>query len=199
MSRSVDGVVRGVPKFVLLDRDGVVNQRIVGSYVSSWEKFVFLQGALEGLRLLTQQGYRTIIVSNQAGVGKGLMTAEDLQEITRRFVEEVDAQGGRIQTVYYCTHQAEDDCQCRKPKPGLLLKARAEHHFAFEDTFLIGDSESDLLAAYAVGCPTIMVSNAAPGHLEKLPHAPQAIVPSLLAAATFLVRQAHGRSRARGL
>jgi hypothetical protein len=115
------------------------------------------------------------------------MTAAHLREITRSFLEEVDAQGGRIRSVYYCTHRVEDDCQCRKPKPGLLLKAQAEHHFPFQETFLIGDSESDLLAAHAVGCPTIMISNAAPANLEKLPHRPQAIVPSLLAAAAFLV------------
>ena len=181
-----------MPRFVLLDRDGVINLRIVGSYVTSWEKFVFLPGALEGLRLLTEKGYRTIILSNQAGVGKGLMTAQDLQEITRRFVEEVEAQGGRIEAVYYCTHQAEEDCHCRKPKPGLLLQARAEHHFSFGDTFLIGDSESDLLAARAVGCPTILVSNADPADLKNLPHAPQAIVPSLLAAAAFLVNLQKG-------
>ncbi len=115
------------------------------------------------------------------------MTTADLQEITHKFVEEVEAQGGRILSVYYCTHRAEDDCQCRKPKPGLLLNAQAEHHFTFKDTFLIGDSESDLLTALAVGCPAIMVSNAPAASLEKLPHAPQATVPSLLAAAAFLL------------
>jgi D-glycero-D-manno-heptose 1,7-bisphosphate phosphatase len=173
--------------FVLLDRDGVINRRIVGGYVTCWEKFVFLPGALEGLRLLAEKNYHPIVVSNQAGVGKGLMTAADLQDITRRFLEEVEAHGGRIRRVYYCTHRAEDDCQCRKPKPGLLLNAQAEHHFAFEDTFFIGDSESDLLAAQAVGCPAIMVSNAPSAGFEKLPHAPQVTVPSLLAAAAFLL------------
>jgi D-glycero-D-manno-heptose 1,7-bisphosphate phosphatase len=91
---------------------------------------------------LTEKDYHVIVVSNQAGVGKGLMTTADLQEITRNFVEEVEAQRGRIRSVYYCTHRAEDDCQCRKPKPGLLLNAQAEHPFIFKDTFLIGDSES---------------------------------------------------------
>jgi D-sedoheptulose 7-phosphate isomerase len=176
-----------MPRFVLLDRDGVINRRIVGGYVTCWEKFVFLPGALEGLRLLAEKNYHPIVVSNQAGVGKGLMTAADLQEITRRFLAQVEAQGGRIHGVYYCTHRAEDDCQCRKPKPGLLLNAQAEHHFAFEDTFLIGDSESDLLAAQAVGCPAIMVSNTPSASFEKLPYAPRVTVPSLLAAAEFLV------------
>ena len=176
-----------MPRFVLLDRDGVINRRILGGYVTCWEKFVFLSGAIEGLRLLNEKNCHVIVVSNQAGVGKGLMTTADLQEITCKFIEEVEAQGGRIRSVYYCTHRAEDDCQCRKPKPGLLLNAQAEHHFTFEGTFLIGDSESDLLAAQAVGCPAIMVSNAPSASLEKLPHPPQVTVPSLLAAAAFLV------------
>jgi D-glycero-D-manno-heptose 1,7-bisphosphate phosphatase len=175
-----------MPGFVLLDRDGVINQRIVGGYVTSWEKFAFLPGALEGLRLLAEKNYQLIVVSNQAGVGKGLMTAADLHDITRKFLEEVEAHGGRIRSVFYCTHRAEDGCPCRKPKPGLLLNAQAEHQFNFEDTFLIGDSESDLRAAQAVGCPAIMVSNAPSAGLEKLLYAPRVTVPSLLAAATFL-------------
>lgn len=180
-----------MPRFVLLDRDGVINRRIVGSYVTCWEKFAFLPGALDGLRLLNEKDYHVIVVSNQAGVGKGLMTTADLQEITRKFIFEVEARGGRIHGIYYCTHLAEDDCQCRKPKPGLLLSAQAEHHFAFEHTFLIGDSESDLLAAHAVGCPAILVSDAPSTGLEKLTHAPQATVPSLLAAVAFLLSE-HG-------
>jgi D-glycero-D-manno-heptose 1,7-bisphosphate phosphatase len=176
-----------MPGFVLLDRDGVINQRIVGGYVTCWEKFVFLPGVLDALRLLHEKDYHAIVVSNQQGVGKGLMSAADLEEITRKFIAEVEAQGGRIHGVYYCTHRAQEDCPCRKPKPGLLLRAQAEHHFAFEDTFFIGDAESDLLAARAVGCPAIMVSDTPPAALEKRPHAPRVTVPSLLAAAAFLL------------
>jgi D-glycero-D-manno-heptose 1,7-bisphosphate phosphatase len=176
-----------MPRYVLLDRDGVINQRIVGGYVTCWEQFIFLPGALQALRLLTEKNFQLIVVSNQAGVGKGLMTAADLQEITCKFVKEAEAHGGRICSVYYCNHRAEDNCPCRKPKPGLLLKAQAEHHFTFADTFLIGDSESDLLAAHAVGCPAIMVSNTTTASFAALPHAPQATVPDLLAAATYLV------------
>jgi D-glycero-D-manno-heptose 1,7-bisphosphate phosphatase len=178
-----------MPGFVLLDRDGVINRRVGGGYVTCWEEFVFLPDALEALRLLTEKNYHVIVVSNQAGVGKGLMTNADLQEITGKFIGEVEAQGGRIRSVYYCTHRAEDECQCRKPKPGLLLLAQAEHHFAFEDTFFIGDSISDLLAAQAVGCLSILVSTAPVAGLEKPPHAPQATVPSLLVAATLLLSE----------
>jgi len=176
-------------RFVLLDRDGVINRRIVSGYVTCWEKFVFLPSALEALRLLNEKNYRVIVVSNQAGVGKGLMTAAHLDEITRRFVAEVEAQGGRILGVYYCTHRPEDGCECRKPKPGLLRRAQAEHRFDFGRTYLVGDTESDLLAAHAAGCPAIKVSDTRDAALEKLPHAPRVTVPNLLAAAEFLINK----------
>jgi histidinol-phosphate phosphatase family protein len=176
-------------RFVLLDRDGVINRRIISGYVSRWGDFVFLPGALEALRLLNERNYRVIVVSNQAGVGKGLMSAADLEEVTRRFSTEVEAHGGRILSVYCCTHREEDGCECRKPKPGLLQRAQAEHHFDFERTFLVGDAESDLLAAHAAGCPAIMVSGPPAPALEKLPHAPRLTVPTLLAAAEFLINQ----------
>ena len=83
-----------MPRFVLLDRDGVINRRIVSGYVSRWEEFVFLPGGLEALRLLNEKNYQVIVVSNQAGVGKGLMSAADLDEVTLRFIAEVEALGG---------------------------------------------------------------------------------------------------------
>ncbi|MGD0124559.1 MAG: HAD family hydrolase [Terriglobia bacterium] len=178
-----------MPRFVLLDRDGVINRRIISGYVTAWEKFVFLPGALGALRLLHEKNYQVIVVSNQAGVGKGLMSAADLDEITRRFVAEVEAQGGRILGVYYCTHRPEDGCECRKPKPGLLRRAQAEHRFDFGRTYLVGDTESDLLAAHAAGCPAIKVSDTRDAALEKLPHAPRVTVPNLLAAAEFLINK----------
>ncbi len=175
-------------KYVLLDRDGVINLRIPGGYVTAWEQFVFAPGALEGLRLLGQRGYRAIVVSNQACVGKGLMTLPDLDEITRRFVEKVEKYGGRIGGVYYCPHRKEDHCRCRKPQPGLLLNAQRKHHFSFASTFLIGDSETDLLAAHTVGSPALMIasdSSVVPGGVAWRP---RAILPNLLAAAEFIVK-----------
>ncbi len=175
-------------KYVLLDRDGVINLRIPGGYVTAWEQFVFAPGALEGLRLLAQRGYCAIVVSNQACVGKGLITPSGLEEITRRFIEKVGEYGGRIGGVYYCPHRMEDDCRCRKPQPGLLLKAQRKHHFSFASTFLIGDSETDLLAAGAVGSPALLIgadSSAVPGEVAWRP---RAVLPNLLAAAQFILK-----------
>ena len=121
-----------MPRFVLLDRDGVINQRIVGGYVTCWDKFIFLPGALEGLRLLTEENYQVTVVSNQAGVGKGLMTTADLQEITRKFVKEVDAQGEQYAvftiapTGQRTTARAENRSRvcCLRPRPSITLPLR---------------------------------------------------------------------------
>jgi len=175
------------PKFVLLDRDGVINRRIPGGYVTSWESFEFLPGALEAFKLLAENGYETLVISNQAAVGMKLMTSDELGLLTRQFEREVEKKGGRIRGVFYCTHRKEDDCKCRKPRPGLFLEARRQHHLHFNETVLIGDSESDALAANLVGCPFIHIAEAEalPSHTFKNP--PLATVRSLLEAVQFLL------------
>jgi D-glycero-D-manno-heptose 1,7-bisphosphate phosphatase len=174
-------------RFILLDRDGVINRKIQNGYVASWRDFRFLPGALEALRLLTEGGYRPIVVSNQAGVGKGLMTPSALNLITARFTRKAQAAGGRIHKVYYCTHRKEARCPCRKPRPGLLLKARQENSFEFSETWLVGDSLSDLLAARSVGCPMILVNGNPPSLVKEWAFHPLATVPDLRSAADFIL------------
>ena len=173
-------------KFILLDRDGVINRRVREGYVTSWDRFVFLPRALEGLRLLAEHGYAALVVSNQAAVAKGLMGPAELDAITRRFLDEAEEAGGRIESVYYCLHRPEDGCDCRKPEPGLLRQAQAEHGFAFRQTFLLGDTERDLEAAARVGCPAILIAadgeSAAPSEWPR-----RATLPSLYAAAEFVI------------
>jgi len=178
-----------VSKFVLLDRDGVINQRVPDGYVTEWAQFIFMPGALEGLRFLKENGYSAIIVSNQACVGKGLLSPSKLDEITQQFLKEIQAQGGAVCAVYYCPHREEEGCDCRKPKPGLLRRAQAEHHFDFADTLLIGDSESDLQAAHAVGSPALLISNDDTLQFGASPYRPRGVFPDLLAAARFLVER----------
>jgi histidinol-phosphate phosphatase family protein len=177
-----------LPKFVLLDRDGVINRRIRRGYVTSWKQFIFLPGVIEGLRRLSLERYSIIVVSNQAGVGKGLVAPSDLNEITRRFVKKVRIHGGLIDAVYYCVHRKEARCQCRKPRPGLLVQAQADYHFQSSETYLIGDSPSDLMAARQAGCPMIMV-NRNPANLPRLFSQPPAfVVPDFPAAVDVLLR-----------
>lgn len=152
----------GKTRFLLLDRDGVINRRIPDGYVTSWEAFEYLPRALEALQLLARHGYAALVISNQACVGKGLLSARELELMTQRFVSEVSAAGGDIRGVYYCIHVEEEHCSCRKPQPGLLARAQREHGFRFAETFMIGDSFSDIEAARRVGSPAILVSSSVP-------------------------------------
>lgn len=186
MRRPVPTRQRGT---VLLDRDGVINRRIENGYVSSWEQWGFLPGALEGLRLLRENGFRTLVVSNQAGVGKGLVSESRLRAITARFLKEVEKHGGRIQKVYYCTHRQEEACECRKPRPGLLIKAQKEFRFHFADAFMVGDSENDLRAAREVGCRAILISNGRRARPAGFPYKAVEAFPDLLQAARFIIER----------
>jgi D-glycero-D-manno-heptose 1,7-bisphosphate phosphatase len=144
---------------ILLDRDGVINRRIEQGYVTHWRAFEFLPGVTRAIRHLSTLGVPMLVVSNQACVGKGLLAADVLQTITRRFCREIKAHGGRIDAVYYCPHTSDQDCGCRKPRPGLLTEAAREWNVDLSRSVLIGDSESDLAAARSAGCPAILFKN----------------------------------------
>jgi D-glycero-D-manno-heptose 1,7-bisphosphate phosphatase len=142
---------------VFLDRDGVINENVDGDYVRSWEGLRLLPGALEAIAALTRAGYPIVIVTNQQGVGKGLMAAPEVDEIHRRLVGQIEAAGGRVAAVRYCPHLEADGCECRKPKPGLLTGAAEELGLDLARSVFVGDAVSDVQAAHAAGCRPILV------------------------------------------
>ncbi len=152
-------------KAVFLDRDGVIN-RDRRDYVRSWEEFEFLPGALDAFRLLATGPHRIIVVSNQSAIGRGLVSREAVDEIHARMIEAVRTGGGRIDAVYYCPHRPEDDCSCRKPRPGLLLRAARDLDLDLEGSWLIGDDLRDLESAVAAGVRPVLVRT---GHGKQLP------------------------------
>jgi len=145
---------------VILDRDGVLNRKPPRArYVRNWSEFEWLAGAKEALRLLHQNGYRVIVVSNQAGIGRGVMTETDLNDIHERMKREAEDSGGRIDAIYYCGHDWDEGCECRKPKPGMLFRAQRDLNFDLSRALFIGDDERDGEAADAAGCPSILISD----------------------------------------
>ena len=145
---------------VILDRDGVLNERPPRAhYVRSWAEFRWLPGALEALRLLRSGGFRIVVVSNQAGIARGAMSAADLDDIHRRMVAEAEAAGGGIDAFYHCPHDWDEGCECRKPKPGMLYEAQRDFSLDLTRTLLVGDDERDGQAAEAAGCPYVLVSD----------------------------------------
>lgn len=185
---------------VLLDRDGVINTSPRG-YVRSADAFTLLPGAAEALGLLTGAGYRLFLVSNQSTVGYGLVEPATLEAINAKLCAEVAAAGGRFAAMYYCVHTPRELCECRKPRPGLLRRAAAEHGFAPRDAVLVGDSDSDIEAARAFGCRAVLVRT---GRGEKTWRQcaesgiwPDEIHDDLMAVARSLVAGAPGEPCAR--
>lgn len=142
---------------IFLDRDGVVNTAPRERYVARWSDFEFLPGVLKTLRLLKEKKWMVIVVSNQAGVERGLLSRKRLASITRLMMKSIEAAGGRIQAVYYCPHAPEARCACRKPKPGMLRRAARRFSIRLTNSFVIGDHEKDLMMGKAAGCKTILV------------------------------------------
>lgn len=148
-------------KVVFLDRDGVINEFPGnGNYVTKIKEFHFIPGALEALRKLTEEGYSIFVISNQAGVGKGIYTREKLNHITRNMLKKVKEAKGKIKRVFYCTHKSNVGCDCRKPEIGSVRRALGLMNktiHAAKKAFFVGDTEVDILAGHNAGCKTVFV------------------------------------------
>ena len=148
-------------KIIFIDRDGVINRDPGGwtrySYVTRWEDFHFLQGALDALKRLKEAGYKVYLVSNQAGVGKGYFTEADLAAINDKMLERINEAGGAIEELLYCTHTDEDNCDCRKPRSGLIERALRGKAIEAGKVYIVGDSYRDIEAGKRIGLKTILV------------------------------------------
>lgn len=143
---------------IFVDRDGVINANRP-DHVKRWEEFEFLPGALDALRALAGQPAPVIVITNQAIIGRGIAPAATIRAIHSRMLAEVTAAGGRIDAVYLCPHRPEDGCDCRKPRPGMLLRAGSEHGLDLSRSYFIGDALSDAQAAAAAGVTPIYVAS----------------------------------------
>lgn len=141
-----------------MDRDGVVN-RYPGDkkYVTSLKKFKFIPGAKKAISKLANSGYKIFIISNQAGVGKGTYSKRTLNKITQKMLREIEKAGGKIEQVYYCTHPKELNCSCRKPKAGMIKKAKNKYGINLKNSFFIGDTMRDIKTARVAGCRSVLV------------------------------------------
>src|SRR5580698_2022670 len=142
-----------------LDRDGVINRKAPteDEYITYWEEMEILPGVVEAIALLNRAGFRVIVVSNQRCVAKGLLTIEELSSLHQRMCSELAAVGANIDGVYYCPHEEQPPCGCRKPEPGMLFAAAAEHQLDLSSSWMIGDSEKDVEAGKRAGCRTARI------------------------------------------
>jgi D-glycero-D-manno-heptose 1,7-bisphosphate phosphatase len=143
-------------KLLVVDRDGVIN-RESPDFIRSPDEWVPLPGSLQAIADLCRAGFTVVVATNQSGVGRGLFTAQALEGIHRKMNGAIEAAGGRLGGIFVCPHGPEADCDCRKPRPGLLRQIEAAFGCTLAGQPVVGDSERDLLAAQAVGGRAILV------------------------------------------
>ena len=143
---------------LFLDRDGVINKRLDEDYVKSWADFEFLPDVLEALKLLAGRFDRIIVVSNQQGIGKGLMTQEDLRLIHEKMMNSMHQAGARIDGIFHCPDLATAPGNCRKPSPAMAYKARKAYpEIVFERSIMVGDTPSDMEFGRRLGMKTVFI------------------------------------------
>jgi len=142
---------------VFFDRDGIVNRYQGEGYVENWGEFELLPGFPDALRFVQSAGYEAVIVTNQRGVALGVMSQEAVEDIHQRLVDVLRSTYGlELLDILYCPHH-EGTCECRKPRPGMLLEAAAKHGIDLQLSWMIGDSERDIEAGKRAGCRCILV------------------------------------------
>lgn len=175
-------------RYVLLDRDGtiIVNKH----YQKDPEETELLPGAKAGLDALKANGFGLVLVSNQSGIGRGLLTHADAQAINSRMARDLGDEENYFKAMYYCPHRPEEGCDCRKPLPGMALRAAREHGVVLGDAYAIGDSEADIRLGKAVGAATILVRTGGGGKTEAAGTVrPDHIADDLKDAAAWILQQ----------
>ncbi len=136
-------------KALFLDRDGVINKDL--GYVYRIEDFEFMLGIFEALAGFMALGYEIFVVTNQSGIGRGYYSEDDFAKLSKYMIDEFKSHGIEIKKIYHCPHTPSDDCNCRKPKPGMILQALDEFNINLKDSLMIGDKSSDLESARRAG------------------------------------------------
>ncbi|MFA5142637.1 MAG: HAD family hydrolase [Candidatus Omnitrophota bacterium] len=179
---------------IFVDRDGVINKDPGGwtehSYVTKWAEFRFLPGAKEALKLLTDNGYDIIIISNQGGVSKKFFSQDALNAVTGKMLEELASAGARVKKVYYCIHHDKDNCDCRKPKIGMFIQAEKDFGIKAKGCYFIGDGRMDVEAGSRAGLKTLLVlsGKSSPADVETWETRPDHTFEGLTEAVEFVLR-----------
>jgi D-glycero-D-manno-heptose 1,7-bisphosphate phosphatase len=174
-------------KYVLLDRDGVINYDS-DDYIKSPDEWIPIESSLEAIALLNKNGFKVVVISNQSGIARGYYSLETLTEIHNKLHQLLAQKGGKITAIYFCPHAPTDNCDCRKPKTGLLELFSQEHRIALQNLFFVGDSLSDIKAAQAVAAlPLLVKTGKGLKTLSENPHLDVPVFENLYDATKFIL------------
>lgn len=177
---------------VFLDRDGVILEE--KNYLSREEDVVLLKEAADGIRLLSSVGLKIVIVTNQSGIGRGLFSEGDYRKVMERMLALLGKEGARIDGAYFCPHAPWEGCGCRKPSPGLVFLAEKELDLNLAGSFVVGDKQSDIELARAIGARSILVRTGYGSQTERAEKPVcDAVAQNLREAAEIIVRWVEGR------
>lgn len=166
-------------KVLFVDRDGVINKDST-AYIKSWSEFEFLPRSLEAIRHLTANGIDLILITNQSVINRKFVSKNGLEDMHTRMKEVIKQHGGKIKDIFYCPHIPEDQCDCRKPKPGLILQAQKKHQIDVNKTILIGDSAKDIECARNAGCGGSILVRTGNGKAAEKILAKKGVIPSFI-------------------
>ena len=153
---------------IFLDRDGVLIENR-SDYVRDWSQVKIIPEGMLPFSLAPSKNYKIVIVTHRSAIGRGLILRENAEEINRRLVNLIQQQGGQVDGVYVCPHKPDDDCFCRKPRPGLLLEAAKDLSIDLQRSWMIGDAWSDVQAGQKAGLRHTIILRTGRG-AERLPH-----------------------------
>ena len=143
-------------KAIFLDRDGVINEERK-DYVKNIDEFKLIKNSLNAIKFLKEKNFLVIIITNQSAINRGLLSIERLNEIHESLINKLGELNSSLDGIYFCPHKPEENCLCRKPKPGLILKAIEEFKIDPKSSWMIGDNDSDVIAANSSGCKGIKI------------------------------------------
>jgi len=164
-------------KAAFIDRDGTINKEV--EYLSNPAEFELIPGVIDGMKALTAAGYELVVVTNQPGIGLGYYSAGDLFRVNAKLLKAAGDAGVPIRKIYFCPHTKLDNCSCRKPSAGMLLRARDELGIDLSQSIMIGDTEADIGAGKAAGCKTVLVLSGKTKESHSIKTTPDEIIQSL--------------------
>lgn len=175
-----------INRAVFIDRDGTIARDV--PYCSRPEDFELLPNVAEGIRLFNKHGFKVVVVTNQSGIARGYFTEETLAKIHDKMRKELARYGAHIDAIYYCPHHPDNNCECRKPKPKMLLQAASDLDINLGQSYVIGDNSMDIEMGKNVGCKTILIGDkSSQREMNKQTPCPDYTAPSVSAAVWWII------------